>query len=215
MLRQINTPSSAKVLGLALAVSLSFSGAVIAHEHGGAISSKHHGYEHGYRDGYRHGREDRSQGMRYDYRSEDYKLADRGYERYMGEHDDFQHGYRDGYKAGYDDGFYGRPGRWDETYGIDERYDPSQRSGHDADDNVYVSRHYGYRDVAYDIGYRDGVAMGEKDRRKRKQFRPEKNDRYEDADHGYDKSYGPKNLYKEQYRQAFVRGYEDGYGRWR
>ena len=38
MLRQISTPSSAKVLGLALAVSLSFSGAVIAHEHGGAIS---------------------------------------------------------------------------------------------------------------------------------------------------------------------------------
>ena len=60
-----------------------------------------------------------------------------------------------------------------------------------------------------------GVLLELEHRRKRKQFRPEKNDRYEDADHGYDKSYGPKNLYKEQYRQAFVRGYEDGYGRWR
>jgi hypothetical protein len=205
----------AKILGLAIAVVLSLSPAAMAREHGGALNSKQHGYEHGYRDGYQHGREDRAHGMRYDYHSEDYRLADRGYEPYMGEHDDFQHGYRDGYKAGYDDAFYGRPGRWDQVYGIDNSYDPYARTGNDSDDDVYVTRRYGYRDVSYDIGYHDGVAMGERDRSNGKDFRPQKNERHEDADHGYRKEYGDKKLYKQQYRDGFVRGYEDGYGRWR
>ena len=59
------------------------------------------------------------------------------------------------------------------------------------------------------------VKEGEKDRKHGKDFRPEKNDRYEDADHGYHKEYGSKDSFKMEYRQAFFRGYEDGYGRWR
>jgi hypothetical protein len=202
-------------LVLAVAAILALGGTVAAREHGGALSAKQHGYEHGYRDGYDRGRQDRERGARYDYHGEDYRRADRGYERFMGEHDDFQDGYRKGYKDAYDDGFNGRPGRWDEIYGIDGGDDPDRRVSHDRDDDAYVDRHYGYRDVSYDIGYRDGLATGEKDRQKHKEFRPEKNDHYEDADHGYDKSYGSKNAYKEQYRKAFLRGYEDGYARWR
>lgn len=210
-----------RMLVLTAGVILALSGTVIspapvlAREHGGALNAKQHGYEHGYRDGYQRGREDRARRISYDYHSEDYRLADRGYEPYMGEHDDFQHGFRDGYKAGYDDAFNARPGRWDEVYGIDPSYDPYRRNDYDADDDVYVSRRYGYQDVAYDIGYRDGVAMGEKDLRNGKDFRPEKNDRYEDADHGYRNVYGDKKLYKQRYRSGFIRGYEDGYRRWR
>lgn len=66
---------------------------------------------------------------------------------------------------------------------------------------------------AYDIGYRDGQAVGQKDRQQGKAFRPDKNDQYEDADHGYNKQYGDKNQYKSRYRDAFQRGYQDGYGR--
>ena len=66
---------------------------------------------------------------------------------------------------------------------------------------------------AYDIGYRDGQAVGQKDRQHGKAFRPDKNDQYEDADHGYNKQYGDKNQYKSMYRDAFQRGYQDGYGR--
>jgi hypothetical protein len=70
----------------------------------------------------------------------------------------------------------------------------------------------GYDGPAFDIGYRDGVAVGQKDRGKGKAFRPDKNDYYEDADHGYQKGYGQKDFYKSQYREAFERGYSDGYG---
>jgi hypothetical protein len=68
---------------------------------------------------------------------------------------------------------------------------------------------------AFQNGYRDGVAMGQKDLRKGKPYRPQKNDQYEDADRGYNRNYGDKNLYKNEYRQAFERGYSDGFGSWR
>ncbi len=89
----------AKMLGLAIALILSLRGAVLARERGGALSATQHGYQHGYREGYRHGREDRAHRVSYDFQSEDYRLADRSYEPWMGEHDDFQHGYRDGYRG--------------------------------------------------------------------------------------------------------------------
>ena len=65
--------------------------------------------------------------------------------------------------------------------------------------------------MATDIGYRDGLSAGQNDLRNRKQYRPEKHDAYEDADHGYRKDYGDKNRYKEQYRKGFMRGYEDAF----
>lgn len=68
-----------------------------------------------------------------------------------------------------------------------------------------------YNTPAFDNGYRDGVSDGQRDRQQRKAYRPDKNDRYEDADHGYNKAYGDKNFYKSQYRQAYQRGYADGY----
>ena len=64
---------------------------------------------------------------------------------------------------------------------------------------------------AFDIGYRDGIAVGQRDRESGKAFRPEKNDYYEDADRGYQKSFGDKGLYKRQYRESFRQGYAEGY----
>ena len=64
---------------------------------------------------------------------------------------------------------------------------------------------------AFDIGYRDGIAVGQRDRESGKAFRPEKNDYYEDADRGYQKFFGDRGLYKRQYREAFREGYAEGY----
>jgi hypothetical protein len=231
MLRQ------AKVAGLGIAIILSLSSAALAR------NSKPYGYDRGYQDGYQSGRNARDQGYTYDYHTENYRYADRGYDRSMGEHDDFQNGYRNGFKAGYDAGFNGRSGRRNDSQGNNgynprydpygrnnaynpgygpflrnNGYDPYARNDNDADD-VYQNRDYGsysrngYGNDASDMGYRDGVAIGQKDRWKGKDFRPQKNDNYEDANHGYRKEYGDKNFFKQQYRRAFVRGYEDGYGR--
>jgi hypothetical protein len=45
----------------------------------------------------------------------------------------------------------------------------------------------GYYNTGYDVGYRDGVTIGQKDSQTAKPFRPQKNDRYADADNGYNK----------------------------
>ena len=222
-----------KTIGLIIAFVLSISTALPARDRHGALNSKQYGYNFGYQDGYQFGRDSVARGAPYDYRSEDFRYANRGYDRSMGERDDFQHGYRDGYKAGYSDGYNGRPGRLNDGYGPyshNNGYDESSRDyrngsypaynhgdGYERNvngDDQYRDRGYGNRSVAGDFGYRDGVAQGEKDRIKGKTFRPSKNDRFEDADHGYQKELGKKNIYKEQYRLAFVRGYQEGYNRY-
>ena len=69
------------------------------------------------------------------------------------------------------------------------------------------------REHGYQHGYRDGLSAGRKDFSERKDYRPEKHDSYEDGDHGYRKSFGTKDQYKEQYRKGFLRGYEDAFNR--
>jgi hypothetical protein len=108
-----------------------------------------------------------------------------------GASDPRQHGFERGYRHWYDDGYSRYPD------------DPAGRT--------YEDRGWGNRDVAYDIGYRDGVSMGQHDFSRHKEFRPQKNDQYEDADRGYRKSYGYKKDYKARYRDGFLRGYADGY----
>ena len=85
----------------------------------------------------------------------------------------------------------------------------------DRDDDVYERRGWGYADVAYDTGYRDGLEDGQKDLDHRKSFDPDDHGNYRDSDHGYRDSLGPKDSYRREYRTGYLRGYEDGYGRWR
>ena len=81
------------------------------------------------------------------------------------------------------------------------------------DEDARYYTNWGYSDVAFDSGYRDGLSAGRKDFSERKDYRPEKHDSYEDGDHGYRKSFGTKEQYKEQYRKGFLRGYEDAFNR--
>ena len=72
------------------------------------------------------------------------------------------------------------------------------------------NRNRGYADAAVERGYRDGQADGFKDWRERREYRPEKHDDYEDS-RGYFREYGDKGYYKQQYREGFLRGYQNGY----
>jgi hypothetical protein len=99
------------------------------------------------------------------------------------------------------------------TY-YDDRY-RDDRWGDRNDRGNYNNGRSAYSNPAYDIGYRDGIAIGQKDSQRRKSFRPQKNDQYEDADNGYDRRYGDKNQYKNLYREGFQRGYAEGYRQWR
>ena len=75
----------------------------------------------------------------------------------------------------------------------------------------YCGGHHEYGDVAFDNGFRDGVNAGQKDLRQGKYYKPERHDAYEDGDRGYHGYYGDKNRYRVQYREGFLRGYQNGF----
>jgi hypothetical protein len=178
--------------------------------YGGSTDAREHGHQHGYRDGLRQGRADLNSNSAPSYETEDYRRADLGFEDFMGSRADFQRGYRDGYRDGYEDGFKNRPIRAD-IYGLRDDYDPDRIARREEDDRYY--HNWSYADVAFDTGYRDGLSAGRHDFTEKKDYRPEKHDAYEDGDHGYRKSYGTKEQYKEQYRKGFLRAYEDAFNR--
>jgi hypothetical protein len=190
-----------------IAVTVLLSGSNAGASHDDKYWGRQHGHEHGYRDGFQHGREDRERHVSFKFETDDYKHADRGYDKYMGSRDEYKEGYRTGYQTGYNDAYYSRPGKFGEIY--------RPEAGRYGDDFVFETRPGGYPDIAYDIGYRDGVQAGEKDLQKHDRFDPADHDRYRDGDHDYRSSFGDKELYKRSYREGFVRGYQDGYGRWR
>jgi hypothetical protein len=193
-------------LSLACMVALSLSGLAVAHErddHGprGAVQ---YGYHNGYLDGFQHGREDSGARVGYEFESRDYDSAMRGYESYMGSEEQYRNGYREGYATGYDDGYYGRDTRF----------------GDRSSELPYNGEAYGYgqrpaegpHSVAFQVGYKDGLIEGGKDRRHNKNFQPEKHDRYKDGDQGYTHDYGSKKDYKREFREGYMAGYQRGYG---
>ena len=63
------------------------------------------GYQYGYQDGLRYGRHDRSDGLRYNYKSHLWDEGDGGFASWMGSHDRYKKAYRSGYENGYREGY--------------------------------------------------------------------------------------------------------------
>ena len=66
---------------------------------------------------------------------------------------------------------------------------------------------------AYDNGYREGIASGEADARSRRDFSYPRHDDYRDADEGYRRADGDRELYRQAFRQGFQVGYSEAYNR--
>jgi len=164
--------------------------------------------QQGYSDGFQHGQEDRDRSAGYNYQGDEYQRADRGYDPNSGDREQFVTAYREGYRSGYDDGFNGRNQRSDEAR-PDDTYDRGRdgRDDRSRDDDQYERR--GYNDLAYDVGYRDGIEGAQKDIRRRKGFDYNDHEWYRDADHGYSRSYGDKLSYRLRYREGYEAGYRD------
>jgi hypothetical protein len=65
--------------------------------------------------------------------------------------------------------------------------------------------------TARQMGFRDGVNDGDRDRDTGHSFRPTHDRNYKHGDHGFDRSFGSRNEYRDWYRQAYLSGYERGY----
>lgn len=69
------------------------------------------------------------------------------------------------------------------------------------------------RRAAHDNGYKDGVKRGEQAARDGKRFNAQLERDYRDAQNGYNRSYGDRARYRDDYRGGFAEGYRDGYSR--
>lgn len=75
-------------------------------------------------------------------------------------------------------------------------------------------RGYDIDRIARENGRRDGEYKGEDDARHNRRFNPEGAHDFKKATNGYSSSFGYKEEYKRAYRDAFIRGYENGYRRY-
>jgi hypothetical protein len=132
--------------------------------------------------------------------------------------------YQQGVRDGHEDREHGRAWRirdrrWDDRDDRDA-YIAGYRAGfgspeygfRDPDDHYYGRR---YQNQAYNFGFEDGLRIGRQDRFGGHSFRPTHGDRYDDADRGYDRSFGDKDNYKNTYRSGYMAGYQRGYNQGR
>src|SRR3954468_11661263 len=67
---------------------------------------------------------------------------------------------------------------------------------------------------AYDNGYRDGLKRGEQAARDRQPLDVQRERDYRSADGGYNRNYGDRTRYRDNYRGGFTQGYRDSYNRY-
>lgn len=64
---------------------------------------------------------------------------------------------------------------------------------------------------ARQFGYEDGLAAGRHDAMKGDTFRPASHDLYKNATHGWTTALGTKAQFQQLYREAFLKGYQEGF----
>ncbi len=220
------------VPALAIVAGLAFSAPAQAQPNGNAWGWRNQNgapvrvaYDNGYRAGYDRGLQD-ARGRRYDYRRDNvYRDGNWGYDGRYGDRDDYRRSFQQGFASGYDAAFYGRGSR-SSTYPSYPGY-PSSQSYPSVSELPVVSElsivvlpggyggyggygNYGYSEAS-DRGYREGLDKGRDDGHDRDQYDPRRQKWYREGDRGYNKKYGSREEYIAAYRQAFLRGYDEGY----
>lgn len=119
-----------RLAALAAVVSLAFGSLAWAHDDDDYYQrqdeARERGYQNGYRDGISHGRYDRTQGYRYNFKSDQWEDADGGYQHWMGSRGRYKKAYREGYVNGYREGY--------NAYGYRYYRDHDDYRWHDRDD---------------------------------------------------------------------------------
>lgn len=102
------------------------------------------------------------------------------------------------------------PSQRGDDRGTIQRGRPDQRDGRGYG-GIWDRRSSPRFDLAWRNGEEDGYKEGLKDGEKGDRFDPIREKRYRSGDHGYDKRYGSKEVYRNRYRDGYRYGYEQGY----
>ena len=198
----------------------------------GGYSVQGSAYDNGYREGLAEGARDARDGRAGNARRHDvYRDGDRGYDRRYGNRGQYKQAFRDGFERGYSDSYsrYGRNGRAvprDRGYGYPDarrypdvgrypdnrRYPDSRYPGTGRYPSYPGNRGgYGSYSPASEKGFSEGYEKGLDDGDDGDRFAPEQHKWYREGDRGYKGSYGSRDRYKIEYREAFRQGYDQGY----
>jgi hypothetical protein len=181
--------------------------------HGGALDARQHGFEHGYRDGFSFGQNSQVSNRDQDIVNQRLRAADKDYQSAFGSQELYRQGYAEGFRAGMEDSRSGNRSRLEELFRAkDPKYDPD-RNQDDRIDAIYPQNQWSATHVATDIGYRDGLDAGMRDRQLGQSPRPRQHVAWQKALHGYQGDSSSPGRYKVAYRAAYERGYRDGFGR--
>jgi len=152
-------------------------------------------YDNGYRSGLKRGAQAVRDRRPLDIeRERDYRNAEEGYNRSLGDRNRYRDAFRGAFAQGYRDG-YNRNGRF--TNG-DGRFANRPYSG----DASFGARQNGVAD-----GYKKGLD----DVNDRKDPDVSRQKWYRNGDHEYDSRYGTKEVYRVEYRRGFEEGYNRAY----
>jgi hypothetical protein len=190
---------AALVSGVALVLTPACASQTYAYR-GHDAQAERRAYDNGFRDGVRAGEHDGRSGHVFAVeRQHEWRDADDGYHRDIGDTEFYQRNFREGFRVGYSEGF--------SRYSRAAVY-PSSPSAYPAP--VAVPRAT-YGNPAAQNGYRDGLEQGRDDARDHDRYDPAGAKRYREGDHDYHDRYGSRDEYKREYRAAFQQGYDEGY----
>ncbi len=96
-------------------------------------------------------------------------------------------------------------------------HDGDRDRDRDYDRDAFRDGRFRGDDVAHDWGSRDGADAAYSDARAGKSFNPNPRGRYKHSDRGYDRRFGDRHEYQEEYAHAYHESYEHAWARdgWR
>lgn len=220
-------------VGLALAiVAAAWPASAQVRRHDGDVygARASYGFDNGYREGLRHGERDARANRSFDFNhSNDYRRADKGYDRRSGDFNSYRRDFRRGYEVGYREGYsrsgYSRDGHRypNGGYNPNDRYGyPGGGSGYPGGGSGYPGGRSGYpggyAGPGYQYGFSEGYEKGIEDLRDRDPYEPARHKWYREGDRHYSSRYGSRDAYKNEYRMGFREGYDRAFreaGRYR
>ncbi|MCA1643647.1 MAG: hypothetical protein LC785_17275, partial [Acidobacteria bacterium] len=106
--------------------------------------------------------------------------------------------------------------------GVDDRYERRNDGGYYGNNGGYrnndnygnIGGSYDLRQTALNAGYNNGMEEGRRDRNNNERFDYSDESAYRSATKDYNSRLGDRSTYQQYFREAFARGYADGYGRY-
>ncbi|HLL75051.1 MAG TPA: hypothetical protein VK421_07270, partial [Pyrinomonadaceae bacterium] len=103
-------------------------------------------------------------------------------------------------------------GVWNQgRYGGSDRWEGRRNQGRYGDNYPDYGGSFEHRQTALNAGYNEGIKEGRKDRQRGERFEYRDESDYQSATKDYNSRRGDRDSYQRYFREAFARGYRDGY----